>query len=692
MFADLASRVESLTGLERQGIDDSVLRDLEASRTGEMRDIVQTIHAAQYNLVRSPLDQLLIVQGGPGTGKTVVALHRVSWLLFNHRDELSADDVLVIGPNPTFTRYIKSVLPGLGDAEVVHLDLRALGPQQSTGRVESTAVERLKGDARMSRLLVRAMAQRVRFPERSERLEVGAAQAPVAVLEKHEVKAALRQQLSSAGSYMAGRGGMRSWLTNTATERARWGVLVTPPAIDLALERVWPSLSPQAFLRDLLGSRDRLLAAAGESDFTAAEVQLLSRPSAERVSDERWSVADVALLEEAESLLNGAPARKYRHIVVDEAQDLSPMQLRAVRRRSRSGSYTLVGDLAQSTGAWARDSWDDVVAALRDQCPAAVEELMLGYRVPQQVFELAAQLLPYAAPEVQVPTVVRRGPAEPDLREVDVDDVASATVQAARDHAASGLFVGIVCPDDHRDAVVTALDNAGVRFKDARSGSLGTSINLVDAHEAKGLEFEAVVVVEPESIVSESPQGLRLLYVALTRTTKYLTVVHSGAVLPIPGANNPDELPPVEITSLEEMGEEAAPPTAVGPAAPRPLVGGLPPLPGLRLEGELDLEPARDLDDGLGDTAAPAAVALPAFLDSHPQAEPAVVTTLPAVASAERQPPTGPPAGQLDDLSQVLAHAMAARLAEHVATAAQPALWPAIVKELKLELERRQGL
>jgi hypothetical protein len=365
-----------------------------------------------------------------------------------------------------------------------------------------------------------------------------------------------------------------------------------------------------------------------------------------------------------------------------------------------------VGDLAQSTGAWSRDTWDDVSATLRDQCPEQVEELALGYRVPQQVFELAAQLLPYAAPAVQAPTVVRRGPADPDLREVDVDDVAEATVQAAKEHAANGLFVGIVCADGNRDTVVAALDAAKVSFKDARSGSLGTSINLVDPNEAKGLEFEAVVVVEPESIVAENDQGLRLLYVALTRTTKYLTVVHSGRVLPLPGVDDLDALPSLDMTSLEEMSETqghapAAPMTAPGPAgsepandsrpAPRPIVGGLPPLPGLHIEGELDLEPDPEADAQPPAEAAAPAVALPPLPPSsvEPSASPTPRPESPAPVNSLTPPLTS---GPLDDLSAVLAHAMAVRLAEHVATAAQPALWSAIVDALRDELDHRREL
>ena len=173
VFSNFAAAVENLTTAERSGIDDTVLRDLEQDRTGEMQDIVQTIHAAQYQLIRSDLDQLLVIQGGPGTGKTAVALHRVSWLLFTHLRTLRPEDVLVVGPNPTFTRYIRSVLPGLGDSDIQHHHLRSLGPQTSTHRNEAPETARLKGEERMGALLATALRQRVRFPAGQETLEIG---------------------------------------------------------------------------------------------------------------------------------------------------------------------------------------------------------------------------------------------------------------------------------------------------------------------------------------------------------------------------------------------------------------------------------------------------------------------------------------------------------------------------------------
>jgi DNA helicase IV len=527
ILADLARRVEELTDQQTTGIDDVLLRDLETGRTGEMRDIVQTIHATQYGLVRAPMDQVLIIQGGPGTGKTAVALHRASWLLYNHREDLAASDVLVVGPNATFTKYIRQVLPGLGDVDVAHIDLRRLGPQASTGRSEPAETATLKGEERMADLLQSALTQRVRFPERVDRIPIGP-EAEGLWLTRDEVEDQL-PAFSAWETYNGGRSAFRAWVTRVAAGRRND---VPASAIDAAVERVWPNLTAASFLRDLLGSRDRLLAAAGDT-FLAGDVSRLQRTPAERISDEQWSDADVALLDEADSLINGV-ARTYKHVVVDEAQDLSPMQLRSLRRRCPVGSYTIVGDLAQSTSLWARSDWESLGTALATEHPVAVEELELGYRVPEQIFEFAAQLLPYAAPGIAKPTVIRRGPSDPDLVEVDTGLMAENAISAAVRYAGHGHFVGIICPDAQREHVIAELRANDIQWSDTDSGGLGTSINLASPEQAKGLEFDAVVVVDPTSIVDESPHGHRMLYVALTRTTKHLTVVHDGVALPGP--------------------------------------------------------------------------------------------------------------------------------------------------------------
>ena len=527
VFADLADRVAELTSNEHLGINDTVLRDLDEDRTGEMRDIVQTIHASQYHLIRQPLDRLLIVQGGPGTGKSVVALHRVSWLLFNE-ESLAPSDVLVIGPNPTFTKYISSVLPGLGDHDVHHRDILSLGPQRSDGREEDRETAELKGFDGMVGLLERALRLRIRPLPDGTRLEI----VPGVALGTAEVNQAVSAAIDAA-SYNSGRQQFRAWVERAARNATRRPEALTATIFDNAVERVWPALTPQSFLQELLGSRERLTAAAGD-EFRAGDINRLYRQAAERISDERWSDSDVALLDEAELLIRGSSGGAYRHIVVDEAQDLSPMQLRSIKRRSTTGSLTLVGDLAQATNPWAPDTWDSIADQLRKDAPVAQHTLELGYRVPRQIYELAARLLPFAAPNITPPRAIREGPSEPTIVEVDRDDTAKSAVDAAREYAGRGLFVGIVCPEALHDDVVDQLKRQGVSFADAAEGKLGTSINLVSPTGSKGLEFDAAIVVEPELIAGHDPVGLRTLYVALTRTTRYLTIVHTGVVLPLP--------------------------------------------------------------------------------------------------------------------------------------------------------------
>jgi hypothetical protein len=553
VFADLAQRVANLTATpeETWGVDDVLLRDLESSRTGEMRDIVQTIQAAQYKLIRTPLDRLLVVQGGPGTGKTAVALHRISWLLYNHRDELSPEDVLVIGPNDTFTKYIRKVLPGLGDDQVEYRDLRSLGPQPSTGRNELTSVKTLKGEARMADLLRRGLEQRIRFPVGSSSLQIGPTHGGVDFT-REEIEFALPDHRAKA-TYAAGRASFRAYLQREVERRAAPFVTITPQTLDNAVERVWPALTSSAFLRDLLGSRDRLLAAAEES-FTAAEINRLFRSPSEKLSQEEWSDVDVALLDEAEALINGQPV-SFGHVVVDEVQDLSPMQLRSIARRSRDGSMTVVGDLAQATMPWARDSWDEVVTPLRGEHEALIETLQFGYRVPKQLYEFAARLMPYAAPGIEPPVVIRTGPTNPQLVETSADDLAAAAVEAARQYAGSGRFVGLICPDRIRRSVENELTRLDVAWADVGAGHLDASINLARPSESKGLEFDAVVVVDPESIVGESDWGIRYLYIALTRTTRHLTVVHTGDPLALPAEGEPEDalIRVAEVRGLDQL-------------------------------------------------------------------------------------------------------------------------------------------
>ncbi|MFI6762575.1 HelD family protein [Micromonospora sp. NPDC050417] len=514
-------------------VDRHLLAELERGRTGQMRDIVATIQAAQFALIRAPREQLLVIEGGPGSGKTAVALHRVSWLLFTHAETLDAADVLIVGPHPTFMRYIRTVLPGLGDAEVELRDIGRLAPTVARGRVEPAEVSRIKGEVRMAALLARALEGRIGVPEPAERLLVDGR---FVTVPGAEVAEALDHARAAELPYLGRRQLFRDRLGQIVADRTGGAPRAGGSALANLVERLWPQQTAPAFLRDLLGSRSRLHAAAG-TDFTAEELAHLHRRSADRLSQELWSAADLALLDELDHLVNGA-GRRYGHVVVDEAQDLSPMQLRAVGRRSANGSFTVVGDIAQSTGAWARDSWDEVTRHLPTPHPVTVTALRYGYRVPRPAYALAARLLPVAAPGVTAPEVVRDGP-EPSTHRVGLTERPGRVVTVALAHAAAGRFVGIVCPPRCRREVEAALAENGVEWHSADRGELGGSINLVSPQEAKGLEFDAVVVVEPAEIVASDERGHRLLYVALTRTTGHLDVVCVGDPLPLTAPTRP---------------------------------------------------------------------------------------------------------------------------------------------------------
>ncbi|MBX6750083.1 MAG: AAA family ATPase [Micromonosporaceae bacterium] len=505
-------------------VDEFLLRELARARTGTLRDIVATIRAAQFEVIRQSPDQVLVLEGGPGTGKTVIALHRVSWLL-HRRPEMATGGVLVVGPNPTFLRYISEVLPGLGDDGVELRSLRELGPSVSIGRTEAEEVARLKGDARMAGLLARALEARIGEPEPVERLltDRGFLAVPGT-----DIAAALAEARALRLPYAERRTAFRDRLVSLVARRAG-NQTVRPAALANLLDRLWPQQTSTAFLHALLGSRRRL-AAAASPDLTEAEANLLFRRGADRLSEEVWSEADVALLDELEDLIVGTQAR-YSHVVVDEVQDLSPMQLRSVARRSAKGSMTVVGDIAQSTGLWARDSWDAVTAHLPG--PANVQMLAYSYRVPRQVYDFAARLLPVAAPTVAPPSVVRDGPAEPRVHRVPMAERARRTVSVALEHAAANRLVGIVCPEQCRREVEAELQDQGQTWTSGERHEPGSRLYLVSPVEAKGLEFDAVVVVEPERIVAEHVRGHRMLYVALTRTTAYLDVVCVGDPLPL---------------------------------------------------------------------------------------------------------------------------------------------------------------
>ncbi|XVU23498.1 UvrD-helicase domain-containing protein [Actinoplanes sp. CA-054009] len=533
---------------------DPLLDEVGRGRTEAGPDFVATIRAAQDELVRAPAESLLVIQGGPGTGKTITALRRIAWLLDDPDTKLSPADVLVAGPSPAYAQESRTLLESWGHTGVCHHSIAGLLPRVATGRAESLYVTRLKGEARMAGLLSRALESRekgipagmpatVTVRGRAVTLEPAAVQRVIVTARASEATPGDRRRL------------LRAVLVADSPDPR-----LVLEAADLLAELIWPEFSAAVFLSDLFASRDRLAAAAGE-EFTDREVNALYR----RPGD--FGDADLALLDETEHLAGAEPGR-FAHVVIDEAQDLSPMQLRALSRRSANGALTVVGDMAQSTGPWARDDWHEVLAHLPSPMPHVHRELRFGYRIPRQIFDLAAELLPTAAPSVQPPTTVREGPADPIISPiVDPTERAAVVVAAAADHASADRSVAIVCPPRCRDDIEALLNQEDLSWGTPPSAP---AITLLSPHEAKGLEFDVAIVVEPGFIVDDDPRGHRLLYIALTRATDHLHLV--GAPEDLPADFTSVSAPP----ALAPPAPAASVPAASVPAAssPEPLEAG----------------------------------------------------------------------------------------------------------------------
>jgi DNA helicase IV len=533
----------------------TLLAALERGRTGALGDIVATIQAEQDEIIRSPQPGVLVVQGGPGTGKTVVALHRAAYLLYTFRFPLEDQGVLVIGPNRVFLRYIERVLPSLGEAGVEQVVLADLVPDVRLARPgvdpgDSPEAARIKGDARMSDVIEKAVRDRqrplrddLRVPFRTgfvrlradeTRRIVGAAR------RRHRRHNAGRRYVEQEvfGALAA------SWRGEAVTAGEVREAVRSHPDVRAALERMWPVLTPAQLLHDLFGS-PALLRLAGAGILTDAELATLERTRSAGVVDVRWTAGDIALLDDAREVLgppvgrNGRidPAdeiRTYGHLVVDEVQDLTPMELKMASRRSLNGSMTVVGDLAQATGPLAPQRWEDVLAHLPERKPARIVGLSVGYRIPAQIMDLAERVRRTANPELRAPRAVRVGERAPTILRVEPgSDLLGAVAEATGKLAAelSGGNVAVVVPDELADDVSAALDATGIEHGRARRSGLDDAVTVVPVSVAKGLELDGVVVVEPALIVA-APAGLRALYVALTRPTQRLVVVHAEELPP----------------------------------------------------------------------------------------------------------------------------------------------------------------
>jgi DNA helicase IV len=607
----------------------ALLAALGSVRTGRMADIVGTIQREQDEIIRAPLAGMLLVQGGPGTGKTAVALHRAAYLLYTHRFPLERQGVLVVGPNPLFLRYIEQVLPSLGETGVTLSTVSGLVSEIRVRSSDVPEVARLKGDARMAKLMTRAVRARERRLRSPVDIPFGATVLRIDVEDSAGIVSRARRRpgnhnakrrfverqltsllveryelfqeasLERMGPSAMSRGAMESFDVDDGgqsadeAERNREDLaaqLRRTPGVREALDRMWPRLAPHELVHDLFGA-PALLAISAEGILSKAEQAMLVRPRSRSLDEVSWTAADAALVDEARAVLGSwrpQPARpraadrrsrperpidagfwppgldpspepitpvvvpsdevrSFGHIVVDEAQDLSPMQLRMLARRSLSGSMTVVGDIAQATGAWTPTHWDEVAAHLSPRHPPRLVELTVSYRTPAEVVAIAARALRAAVPELKPPTPVRRSGYAPLIEQVSRGALAGRVAEVAADllDAVAPGRTAVLAPELLLPELQRALKEHGLDPVDPRvpaSEGLGAALVLLPASEAHGLEFDAVVVVEPAGMAEdpasggERPpavdgRGLRTLYVALTRPTQRLAVLHA---LPLP--------------------------------------------------------------------------------------------------------------------------------------------------------------
>ena len=519
---DIADENLDGTTLDGAAVGDFLLEELERSRDAHMRDIVATIQGDQYRLITRDPGRPLVIQGGPGTGKTAVGLHRASWLLYTFREQLSRARVLVVGPNRTFMEYVSHVLPALGENAVEQRAVADLVDGIAPTLDDPPEVARLKADERLADVLARAAELKLAgAPEelllRLEGEYVRVREREVRQLlhetrERHGTTAVARERfrMSLVRAFYVDYGrvlGGAAIRDGEQVEKAlRAGGYLTR-----MLDRAWPAVTPEKLVRALF-STPAFLAEAADGILDPDEQRLLRRRGA------GWSAGDVALLDEAHALV-GEPPPSFGHVVVDEAQDLTPMQLRMVGRRARDGALTILGDVAQATGAVTYSGWGEVLPFLPGGGDADVEELRHAYRVPREIMDFSLPLLDVIAPGIERPVAYRTGAAPPLVRRVAEDELLrEAYHEAARLAREEGL-VALIVPDE--------LVEPALQEENAFEG-----VPLLTARDAKGLEFDHVIVVEP-ALVAAPEQGLRHLYVALTRPTKTLVVVHARP-LPAP--------------------------------------------------------------------------------------------------------------------------------------------------------------
>jgi len=512
-------------------------QEIERPRVGPMRDIVATIQPEQDEIVRSGLGGTVCVQGGPGTGKTAVGLHRVAYLLYAHRERLARTGTLVIGPNKSFLHYIEQVLPALGELTVRQGTVDDLVAHVEVRGTDEAPAAVIKGDARMAEVLRRAVYSHVSIPTEPVMVVRGSRRWRVPA---YELEAIVRELLDRDIRYGAAREALPQRIAHTVlVQMERSGeapddrvqdAVARNAAVKAVVKAVWPPVEPEKLVLRLLTDADFLAVHAdGILDEDEQKTILWSKP-VRSVRAAKWAAADAVLIDEATDIVQRT--HSLGHVVLDEAQDLSPMQYRAVGRRCTTGSATVLGDLAQGTTPWATRSWDEALAHL-GKSDGVIEELTAGFRVPTDVITYASRLLPHIAPGLTPVASVRENPGFFDLRETTgTAEVVAACEELLRNEGSTGL----IAADARVPELAQALTAAGIGYIDpGEETTVDTRLTLIPASLAKGLEYDYVVLDEPRAVVDGEPDertGLRRLYVSLTRAVSGLIVTHAAPLPP----------------------------------------------------------------------------------------------------------------------------------------------------------------
>src|SRR5215468_485719 len=523
-----------------------LVAEIERPRSGPMRDIVATIQPDQDDIVRAEAGQTVCVQGAPGTGKTAVGLHRVAYLLYAYKELVTRRGVIVVGPNLAFLSYIRNVLPALGELDVTQTtvnDLVASAPVRGADTDEAGAI---KGDARMAEVLRRALWASIRPPAEVLVVPRGSRRWRVPAHQIESLAAELRERgiRYGSGRELLGHRIAHVILTQmeaageTCDDRTHDAVRRAAP-VRACVDRVWPKVDAKRLVFGLLSAAPELARHAAGLLSDAEQRAIVWSATPRGPGSARWSRADLVLIDEAADLIERTPS--LAHVVLDEAQDLSPMECRAIGRRCTTGSATVLGDLAQGTTPWAATSWPALLGHL-GKPHASLRELDVGYRVPRQILDYASRLLPSIAPGLRPAQSLRGDAGALAVESVPAGSFGRQLASACARALELPGSVAVICADAQVGEVRAALLAAGLAFgvlgAEPAEGAFGSEtaegvfrLTVVPVTLAKGLEFDHVVLAEPGRIAAGEDYGLRRLYVALTRAVSRLTVLH-GEPLP----------------------------------------------------------------------------------------------------------------------------------------------------------------